>query len=170
MAVACGLRIIGSGHWYRSSTVLLGRFFPPCFQLAACLPLAIPENAVHNGYEQRKERQSDLLNGNWRWLLFGLGLLFHAHHYSGWGCGLRILVVVDAGLSFRIDTILIVGIAIDVAGTRVAYNATTIPSNKATTLTQIDAERIENWRRKRITPTPARAKIKAGYQRGRNAQ
>jgi hypothetical protein len=47
------------------------------------------------------------------------------------------------------------------------HNATTIPSNAATTLTTTKADRIENWRRKRRTPTPARAKMRAGYQRGK---
>lgn len=48
-----------------------------------------------------------------------------------------------------------------------AYNTTAIPSSAATTVKQTSAERIENWGRKRRTPTPARAKERAGYQRGK---
>ena len=48
-----------------------------------------------------------------------------------------------------------------------AYRIAAIPSNAATTVKPINAERIENWRRKRRTATPVRAKMRAGYQRGK---
>ena len=48
------------------------------------------------------------------------------------------------------------------------HSLTAIPSNAATTVKPIIAERIENWRRKRSTPTPAKAKVRAGYQIGKN--
>ena len=47
------------------------------------------------------------------------------------------------------------------------YRITTIPSNAATTPIVTSAERIENWRRKRSAAMPARAKTRAGYQRGK---
>ena len=48
-----------------------------------------------------------------------------------------------------------------------AYSITAMAINAAVAVVATSAERRENWRRKRIAAMPARAKRRAGYQRGK---